>query len=66
MNTQAATSKTTGDINSQSGKQDKLSNTDTKHSTNLSGQDSPHSQKGENTPESAKMKGTVDVRRPQK
>lgn len=65
MKSQAATSKTAGNINTQSGKQEKLSNTDTKHSTDL-GKGSDQSHKGEGAPETAKMKGTVDVRRPAK
>lgn len=60
----AAASKPVGGKNSQSAKQEGLSNTDTKHSTNIT--DSPdHSTKGEGAPETAKVKGTVDPARPQ-
>jgi hypothetical protein len=46
-----------------SGKQEGLSNTDTKYSIDLT--NTPEkSQKGEGTPESSKSKGTVDVKRP--
>ena len=47
-----------------SGKQEGLSNTDTKHSTKLE-EDPDKSKKGEGTPETAKSKGTVDPNRPQ-
>ncbi len=77
---QAAASKSAGDMSTQSGKQvikleinsifklknkkEGLSNTDTKHSTNIA--DSPDkSTKGEGGPETAKNKGTVDPQRPQ-
>ena len=47
-----------------SGKQEGLSNTDTKHSTDIAA--SPDSAlKGEGQPETAKVKGTVDPGRPQ-
>lgn len=60
----AAASKPAGDNTTQSGKQEGLSNTDTKHSTNIS--DNPEkSTKGEGGPETAKNKGTVDPQRPQ-
>ena len=51
-------------MTTQSGKQEGLANTDTKHSTNIT--DNPgKSTKGEGTPETAKSKGTVDPQRPQ-
>ena len=51
-------------MTTQSGKQEGLSNTDTKHSTNIA--DNPEkSKKGEGAPETAKSKGTVDPGRPQ-
>ncbi|MCJ1453949.1 hypothetical protein MMC28_004298 [Mycoblastus sanguinarius] len=60
----AAASKPAGDKTTQSGKQEGLSNTDTKHSTDIV--NSPEkSTKGEGTPETAKSKGTVDPNRPQ-
>jgi hypothetical protein len=59
---QAAASKTAGDIsNSQSGKQEGISNSDTKHSVDPSYM----SKKGEGSPETSKSKGTVDPKRPQ-
>ena len=61
---QPATSKPAGSKNTQSGKQEGLSNTDTKHSTDLTN-DPEKSKKGEGTPESAKAKGTVKPSRPQ-
>ena len=51
-------------MNTQSGKQEGLSNTDTKHSTNIA-DDPEKSKKGEGAPETAKSKGTVDPGRPQ-
>ena len=51
-------------MNTQSGKQEGLSNTDTKHSTNIA-DDPGKSKKGEGSPETAKSKGTVDPGRPQ-
>lgn len=48
---------------SQSGKQEGLSNTDTKHSTDLSARGDT-SMKAEG-PETAKAKGTIDPSRPQ-
>lgn len=65
MSPQPASSKSAGDQNSQSGKQEGLSNTDTKHSTDIEG-NPEKSTKGEGAPESAKLKGTVDTDRPQK
>lgn len=50
-------------MNTQSGKQEGLSNTDTKHSTNIA-EDPEKSTKPEG-PETAKSKGTVDPHRPQ-
>ena len=44
---------------SQSGKQEGLSNTDTKHSTDITS-DPDKSKKDDGSPETAKMKGTVD------
>ena len=62
---QPASSKPSGSINqSQSGKQEGLTNTDTKHSTDIAN-DPDKSKKGEGTPETAKSKGTVDPSRPQ-
>jgi len=60
----AASSKEAGSQNTQSGKQEGLSNTDTKHSIDVT-HDSEKSKKGEGIPESSKSKGTVDVNRPQ-
>ncbi|KAI9744796.1 MAG: hypothetical protein M1818_001721 [Claussenomyces sp. TS43310] len=60
----AASSKEAGDQNSQSGKQEGLSNTDTKHSTDITNEE--QSEKPEGAPETAKLKGTVDAQRPQK
>ncbi|KFY32390.1 hypothetical protein V493_00240 [Pseudogymnoascus sp. VKM F-4281 (FW-2241)] len=59
----AAASKPPGDWTTQSGKQEKLSNDDTKHSRDI-GRHSPLSQKGKDIPESSKLKGTVDVGKP--
>jgi len=61
---EAATSKPAGGKNTQSGKQEGLSNTDTKHSTDVTS-DPTISTKGEGTPETGKAKGTVDPKRPQ-
>jgi len=58
-------SKTPGDESTTSGKQEGLSNTDTKHSTDPQN-DSDISNKAEGGPESAKLKGTVDPERPAK
>ncbi|ESZ96087.1 hypothetical protein SBOR_3564 [Sclerotinia borealis F-4128] len=60
----AAASKKPQGRNSQSGKQEGLSNTDTKHSTDINN-DPTKSKKGEGAPETAKVKGTVDPNRPQ-
>lgn len=60
----AAASKPAGSKNSQSGKQEGLSNTDTTHSTDIA-QDPEKSSKGDGMPETAKAKGTVDPKRPQ-
>jgi hypothetical protein len=46
-----------------SGKQEGISNTDTKHSTDLVS-DSEKSKKGEGGPETAKSKGTISPNRP--
>jgi len=59
-----ATSKEPGDKNTMSGKQEGLSNTDTKHSTDITNTEEK-STKGEGVPETAKVKGTVDPNRPQ-
>ena len=61
---QAAASKPVGDKTTQSGKQEGLSNTDTKHSTDIT-KNPEKSSKGEGGPETAKNKGTVDPQRPQ-
>ncbi|ATZ48524.1 hypothetical protein BCIN_03g07260 [Botrytis cinerea B05.10] len=60
----AAASKEPQSKNTQSGKQEGLSNTDTKHSTDITN-DPSKSKKGEGAPETAKVKGTVDPNRPQ-
>lgn len=52
------------DQNHTSGKQAGLSNTDTKHSQDISA-DPEKSKKGEGAPETAKLQGPVDPRRPQ-
>lgn len=57
-------SKPAGGTNTQSGKQEGLSNTDTKHSLDVSN-DPSISKKGEGIPDSAKAKGTVDPKRSQ-
>lgn len=49
---------------SQSSKQEGLSNTDTKHSTDISS-NPDKSKKSEGSPDTAKSKGTVDPKRPQ-
>jgi hypothetical protein len=46
-----------------SGKQEGLSNTDTKYSIDLTNNPNK-AQKGEGAPETSKLKGTVDVNRP--
>ena len=62
---EAASSKSPGGLTtSQSGKQEGLSNTDTKHSTDIAN-DPEKSKKGEGSPETAKLKGTVSPARPQ-
>jgi len=60
----AAASKAAGGKGSQSSKQEGLTNTDTKHSTDITN-DPTNSKKGEGAPETAKVKGTVDPNRPQ-
>lgn len=55
-------SKEPGGKNTQSGKQEGLSNTDTKHSTDITNNPSK-SQKLEGAPETARLKGTVDPAR---
>lgn len=60
----AAASKPAGGQGTQSGKQEGLSNTDTKYSTNIA-DDPDKSTKGEGSPETSKSKGTVDPQRPQ-
>ncbi|KAL9128159.1 MAG: hypothetical protein Q9217_003102 [Psora testacea] len=57
----AAGSKPPGDFDKQSGKQEGLSNTDTKHSTDIAN-DPEKSTKSNGMPETAKSKGTVDPR----
>ncbi|TVY17827.1 hypothetical protein LARI1_G004794 [Lachnellula arida] len=61
---QSATSGPAGSQNTQSGKQEGLSNTDTKHSTDITN-NPDKSSKGEGVPETAKTKGPVDPNRPQ-
>ncbi|PBP23317.1 hypothetical protein BUE80_DR005866 [Diplocarpon rosae] len=61
---EAAASKPVGDKNSQTSKQEGLTNTDTKHSTDITN-NPEKSKKGEGAPETAKVKGTVDPKRPQ-
>ncbi|MCJ1377064.1 hypothetical protein MMC17_000154 [Xylographa soralifera] len=59
----AATAKEAGSQNTTSGKQEGVSNTDTKHSSDpLSRSDTPKKPEG---PETAKAKGAVDPQRPQ-
>lgn len=60
-----ASSKQAGSMRTQSGKQEGLSSTDTKHSTDIVG-NADKSTKGEGGPETAKLKGTVQVDRPAK
>ncbi|KAI9840395.1 MAG: hypothetical protein M1837_001653 [Sclerophora amabilis] len=60
----AASSKSPGSRHTQSGKQEGLTNTDTKHSTDIAN-DPSKSKKGEGMPETAKSKGTVSHNRPQ-
>jgi len=61
---QATTQKDAKGPNEMSGKQEGLSNADSGHSTPVA--DNPNkSSKGEGTAETAKLKGTVDVNRPQ-
>ncbi|CAF9904186.1 MAG: hypothetical protein HETSPECPRED_003406 [Heterodermia speciosa] len=61
----AASAKSPGDIStSQSGKQEGLSNSDTKHSTDIAN-NPDKSKKAEGAPETAKLKGTVAPDRPQ-
>ncbi|KUJ21728.1 uncharacterized protein LY89DRAFT_694232 [Mollisia scopiformis] len=60
----AAPSKESKGQNSQDGKQEGLSNTDTKHSTDITN-DPSKSKKSEGGPDTAKVKGTVDPKRPQ-
>lgn len=62
----AASSKSVDDKQktTQSGKQEGLSNTDTKHSTDIAN-NPEKSTKGEGGPETAKNKGTVQPGRPQ-
>ncbi len=63
MYLQAATAKPAGGFGTQSGKQEGLSNTDTKHSTDIAN-DPDKSKKPTGGPDTAKEKGTVDPRRP--
>lgn len=58
---QGAASKPAGSFNKQSGKQEGLSNTDTKHSTDIAN-DPEKSKKSTGGPDTAKEKGTVDSR----
>jgi hypothetical protein len=61
---QPTTQKEAKGPNEMSGKQEGLSNEDSGHSTPVA--DNPNkSSKGEGTAETAKLKGTVDVNRPQ-
>lgn len=60
----AGPSNEAGSTNTQSGKQEGLSNTDTKHSTDTTN-DPSKSKKAEGGPDTAKVKGTVDPKRPQ-
>ncbi|KAI9793097.1 MAG: hypothetical protein M1816_000995 [Peltula sp. TS41687] len=59
-----ATSKPAGGQHTMSGKQEGVSNTDTKFPVDLM-RDHPTPHKGEGTPETAKSKGTIDPHRPQ-
>lgn len=54
-------SKAPGSMTIQSGKQEGVSNADTKHSTDIAG-DPEKSQKPGGDPETAKSKGTIDPR----
>lgn len=56
---QSSASKAPGTMNIQSGKQEGVSNADTKHSTDIAG-DPDKSQKPGGDPETAKSKGTID------
>ncbi|MCJ1308933.1 hypothetical protein MMC25_002588 [Agyrium rufum] len=60
-----ATAKTPGNDNTISGKQEGISNTDTKHSTDIAN-DPDKSKKAEGGPDTAKVKGSVDPSRPAK
>ncbi|KAK5172394.1 hypothetical protein LTR16_011737 [Cryomyces antarcticus] len=60
----AVPAKTPKSMNEMSGKQAGLSNTSTKHSTDIAN-DPEKSKKGEGGPETAKTMGTVSVDRPQ-
>ena len=60
---QSAPSKPEGSQNSTSGKQAGLSNTDTKHSTDIAG-DEEKSTKSDGSPATAKAKGSVDPNDP--
>lgn len=64
LTVQAAPSKPAAGDNTQSGKQEGLSNTDTKHSTDIAN-DPSKSKKSEGGPDTAKVKGTVDPKRSQ-
>lgn len=57
--TQPAPSKPEGSQNTISGKQAGLTNTDTKHSTDIAGNEEKSS-KRDGSPETAKAKGTID------
>lgn len=59
-----AASKTAGKQDSQTGKQEGLTNTDSKHSYDITN-DPTKSKKGEGAPDTAKLKGTVDPKRAQ-
>lgn len=61
---QAVLSKEAGNQNTQSGKQEGLTNTDTKHSYDITN-DPTKSKKAEGGPDTAKLKGTVDPKRGQ-
>lgn len=56
---QPSASKAPGPMTVQSGKQEGVSNSDTKHSTDIAG-DPEKSQKPGGDPETAKSKGTID------
>ena len=53
-------------MNTQSGKQEGLANTNTKHSTDITAEGSGKSTKADGMPETGKQKGTVDPTRPTK